>query len=127
MQREREAQHPDGTDIRGRTTGDPTAERSPASDERRLDVLVDPQVLGDGAPRRIDLRGRRGCSATRDAVRLLDEGDRQTRSEGDVSRKAQVDGIDATTGAMAEHQQSADRDLRPGEVHSRITMRGRDE
>ena len=87
MDRERQAQHAGRPDVRGRPAGDPAAEGPSADDQRQVGQFRAVHVLGDGTPRGIDLGGRRGRLSPRDPVGLLDQGDREARTQRHLGRQ----------------------------------------
>jgi len=60
------------------------------------------KLLDDDDPSRVELRGRRGRTAARHAVGLLDQGDAAARRRRGPRRRHEVGRADASAGAMAE-------------------------
>ena len=107
VQREREAQHGARAGRAGGPACDAGPRRSPADDERQPAQLVRAQRLHDGDPGRVELRRRRGRAAAGDAVRLLDERDREPLLERDGGRGGKVARADAAARAVTEHERRA--------------------
>ena len=84
LQRKREAQHTDGAGRSRRSTRDPRPGGATTDDERQLVEPLRAEPLDGRHPRDVELpRGRRRAPAG-DAIRLLDEGDRQASREADL-------------------------------------------
>jgi hypothetical protein len=90
LERERQAEHRDGTrGLRG-TAGHPAAERPTADDQRQPAQLVRDQVLDDRDPGGVELvHGRRGASPG-DPVGLLHERDGQPFRPSDFRNRHEV-------------------------------------
>ena len=107
MQRKREADDADRAGCCGGAARDPCAGRATAAHERKAGEGARPELVDDGDPRLVELRG--GCrrSPSRDAVRLLDERDRDTGGERGGRRRDEIGRADPSPGSVTEHQRGA--------------------
>jgi hypothetical protein len=107
MHREGEAEHGDSSRLGGGSARDARAERPAARNERELADLVIPELHDDGRPRRVELRG--GCrrAPAGNAVRLLDESDRDLLLEGHLLCDDEVGSGYASARAVPEDEERA--------------------
>ena len=104
LERERKAEHADGARVRGRAAGHPRPGRASAADERETPERLHPQSLDRGTPRRVELSGRCRGAPPRDAIRLLDERDRDRLGECNVARRDKIARSDSAARTVAEHE-----------------------
>jgi hypothetical protein len=119
LEREGEAEHGDRADRLGGAAGDPGAQRPAPHDQRQPGELVVAQAPEDGGPGGVELAGRGGRAPPRDAVGLLDQGDRQALLARDVRRRDDVAGLHPPASRAVTEDERAPRragraQMRPG-------------
>lgn len=122
----REAQHSGRPGVRGSPARDSGAEGASTGDQR-LVAEFRAQVLSDGTPRGIHLSRRGGRLSARDPVGLLDQRDREARTQGHLGGQAQIVSGHSTAGSVAEHHQPDWFIGRTDDVDPRVAVRRRDE
>ena len=104
LQREGEAEHAGRARRRGGAAGDAGSRRPAADDERQPEELARDEVLDDRRPRRVELLGRRGRAAARDAAWLLYEGDGEPFRQCCAGRGCEIACGDPAAGAVTEDE-----------------------
>ena len=107
LEREREADHPGRSGLRGCPAGDPGARGAPADHDGQAAEAASAQVRDHGDPGGVELsRGRGGASAG-DAVRLLDQHGRQVELVRGLRGGHEIARPDAATGTVSQDQGTA--------------------
>jgi DNA-binding transcriptional MerR regulator len=118
LERERQTEDGDGIRVLRRPTGNPSAQRAPAGDQRQATELLRAERLDHRCPGGVKARRRGGGALAGDAIRLLDERDGDPVLERRLGGGGQVTRLHSAAGAVAEHERAA-RSLREAQVRPR--------
>lgn len=125
---EREGERDDtvGVESGGGSTGDPGTAGSSADDQGwRRDL---PTEHGDhGAPRLVEVAGRRGNTPTRHAVGLRHSSDSHTSDDRRIPKPDEIGGVDSAARTVAENEQTEGCSRGTVESHLGGTARGVDD
>jgi DNA-binding MarR family transcriptional regulator len=106
-EREREAEHRHRPCLLDGAARDACAQGPAADDDRQSAQRALAEVVEDGGPGRVELARRSRRAPPGDAVRLLDERDRESFRLRGVARRNEIARRDATGGSVTEHQSRA--------------------
>ena len=107
LQREGEAEHPDGAGRLCRAARDAGARGPAAGDQRQPAQLALEQVVDDRRPGGIELVCRCRRTSPRDAIGLLDERDADPHRERRIRGRNQVPGGHAPARTMTKHERGS--------------------
>ena len=98
------AEHADGARLLGGATGNSTAHRAAARNDRQAVQGACRKLTDDRDPRCVEHRWARWGASTRDTIGLFDQRNGDVDGEGRLCRCREIRRRDATTGTVTEHE-----------------------